>query len=505
MTTTLVVGAGPAGLLFVIVGRLLADKAGVAWAVRLFDKRQSYARTHRLRMDPAPYRAIQRDVADPRFDALVAMLDGHGFSPEVNVLEESLSSLATELGVVRELREIGDRASLLALRREVSGPCTIVAADSVHSAVRAIASPDGRALHATHERLARLRVRGDALPAQLGLVDRVRVSKVLGSIVDYRLNRNGYAEVDLFLTEAEHAHVRTLGASPRAPVVIAASGISRLRAPLFRAIVEHLEEGLGGRHVVEVQSTFELEHTVAPRCVLTPADLDATVFLVGDAAVSLPFFRGMASLAACAHALARAHVEIACGRTPRYEEEARAIVSRELDVIRSRARLVRGTREAFRVASMLPFPIQSWLLRARELHPERERFTPGFFLNAIVALAAASLVVAGSWLDAHGIDGTWLALAAFPIELLGGACYRGALALQAPPHRWVARVWALQIATLFVAGVGLAAPIASGVGWVAAIASVTWWFSIAVPFVLGMLLFERVTGTQLARAGLPDV
>jgi hypothetical protein len=44
--------------------------------------------------------------------------------------------------------------------------------------------------------------------------------------------------------------------------------------------------------------------------VRSPAGLDATVFLVGDAALSLPYFRGMAALGAAAHALGRAHVDL---------------------------------------------------------------------------------------------------------------------------------------------------------------------------------------------------
>lgn len=57
MLATAVIGAGPAGLLFSLIGKL---SMGEAWELQLFDKRESYVRTHRLRMDPELYLAIQK-------------------------------------------------------------------------------------------------------------------------------------------------------------------------------------------------------------------------------------------------------------------------------------------------------------------------------------------------------------------------------------------------------------------------------------------------------------
>ena len=68
---TAVIGAGPAGLLFCLVGRLLHARSGAdpeSWALRLYDKRQVYARTHRLRMDPEPYLAYLWNKYQPLYD-----------------------------------------------------------------------------------------------------------------------------------------------------------------------------------------------------------------------------------------------------------------------------------------------------------------------------------------------------------------------------------------------------------------------------------------------------
>src|SRR5262249_61624395 len=87
---TVVVGAGPAGLLFTIVARILHERRGGkpgAWPLYLFDKRAAYERNHRLRIAPGPYREIARDLDHPGFDALLRFLEEHRFSPEVNRLE----------------------------------------------------------------------------------------------------------------------------------------------------------------------------------------------------------------------------------------------------------------------------------------------------------------------------------------------------------------------------------------------------------------------------------
>jgi len=107
---TIVVGAGPAGLLFSIVARLLYERRGgdpQAWPFFLLDKRESYERTHRLRMAPGPYREIAREVQHPGYDAFLAFLERQQFRPEVNRLEERLAALALRLGVRLELQCVG--------------------------------------------------------------------------------------------------------------------------------------------------------------------------------------------------------------------------------------------------------------------------------------------------------------------------------------------------------------------------------------------------------------
>jgi hypothetical protein len=69
------------------------------------------------------------------------------------------------------------------------------------------------------------------------------------------------------------------------------------------------------------------------------------VFLVGDAAISLPFFRGMSSLARCAHQLAQAHSDLALlAQQDRGPEEQRDIQRTFFSAERP---LVYGTKPMF--------------------------------------------------------------------------------------------------------------------------------------------------------------
>ena len=469
MLTTAVIGAGPAGLLFSLIGKL---SMGETWEVQLFDKRESYIRTHRLRMDPEPYLAIQKALNAPRFDALISFLAEHHFSPEANRLEAKLTELLAGLGIRRIVREI---TTIKDLRAD-----TIVGADSVHSTVRELVRGNISPVKHTHERLARLRVTGADLPARLSVVDQFRLSKVLGSVVDYRLNANGFAEIDLFLSEGEHAIALGLGATPKEPVEITLKSVDRVRAPLLHAIVAHLAHG--ERRLV-LHSAFQLEHAVMPRLSFE-AD-GRRVFLLGDAGVSLPFFRGMACLGWCAHALARAH---ASRNFDAYDQEVAGIVRREVAVVRARAQAIRGLRELIRISALLPFPIQSWWLSAAR-DPTPDQVAPSTYFNMLIAASAGALMLLG-------LISPWLALISLPVQVGGGVAYRWTLDLEPGPHRYLRRVWEVQIAAIAVVGVTCAV-----VGWMSLWALV-WWWIVGAAFAAGIYSFEWFVARRFRHARL---
>lgn len=472
---TVVVGAGPAGLLFVLLGRL---RLGPTWDVRLFDKRASYVRTHRLRLARGPFEALARDLDHPRIHALLAFLAAERWSPPVDALETHLLASVVELGVRREVREV--------VRPEDVDAEVVVGADSVHSVVRGWAGGELTPLSGTHERLARLRVRG-VVSERLSFLDRFRLAKVLESLVDLRSNPHGFVEIDLFLGDAEHRHLARLGATPKAPVRLGPQTLDPLRAPLAAGLVGHLlDQGAS----VELQSTFTLEHNVWSRVRFSIGDgpTRKEVFLVGDAAVSLPFFRGMACLAASADALARA---FARGHPEDYEPAVRQIVARELRVVRARAAVIRLLRELVRLSALVPFPIQDWWLSvSRPKTPDAMR--AGTWLALLLA-GAATLATVGAAPDRGRPFAIAIALA---FDVAGGAAYRWTLALEPGPHRFLRRVWELRLVAVLVVTSTLSA--LGRLPW----ASLLAFWIVGAAFAVGLVLYEWLVGRPLSRAEL---
>ncbi len=521
---TAVVGAGPAGLLFCLVSRLrwIVDGRDVAqWPLYLFDKRERYERSHRLRIDPAPFAEIQRGLRHPRFDELMRFLHEHGFRPEVNRLEEKLASLVRQVGIEREITAVGagpGEADLATLRSRLeaagrlhrNGHLSIVAADSVHSATRELARGADPAVERLHHVVARLQIAGPGLPEHLTYVERFKLAKVLGSALDYRVNSNGYAEVDLFLTPAEHVHVEELGATPRRPVHVTADSVPA--APFFSAIVRSFEAGFGAGHCeVSVHSTFRLEHRYQSRAAFDLHDLNVSVFLVGDAAISLPFFRGMAALAASVDALVDAQTQWAAATLtgerrfagPAYQARMVEIREREIRTVEARSELLNIAREFVRLSSQVPFPIQQWFLSNDRPPVRGGRFTGGVAANLLFAIAA--LVVALGAPLAGGLIWPplgWLWLLAMPLQLLGGGMYQATQSHEPSDNPLLAAVWRIQIAALLIGGV----PITLLSSWVqgrpAQLFGLFGWLLLGGAFAAGMRTYERIEHRRWVSGGL---
>lgn len=326
---TAVIGAGPAGLLFCIISKILFIRQGgnpENWSILLFDKRDQYIRTHRLRIAPEAYYAIQKELKDENFDSLIDFLKEHHFSPTVNLLEEKLESLANNLGINKEnlwVAKNKDKSGILELRQKLESEnklkndddLTIVAADSVHSTIREMVRGNNNPVKYTHQTVARLRVFGKNLPAKIGVINQYKLSKVLHSLIDYRLNNNGFAEIDLFLDSTEHHLLENLGSSPKNPLLLTEDIMNKLDTPLFSRFVYHLNKDITESACqVYLQSTFRLEHQYMEKLTYSLPEFNTDIFLLGDAAISLPFFRGMACLASCAKTLAQIHCDIAFKR-----------------------------------------------------------------------------------------------------------------------------------------------------------------------------------------------
>lgn len=504
---TAVIGAGPAGLLFSLVSRLLHKARGgrsEQWPVLLFDMRTEYVRTHRLRLDPAPFRELERELGDaqPMRD-LLAFLEEHDYSTPANLLERRLASLVEREGIRRELLQFGGPTApdLKAFRRFLveggrlgdGDRLSVVAADSVHSAVRKLVKGDAPSFKHAYSAVARLILRAPELPEKLGQLEHYRLSKLLGSVLDYTLNPNGFAEVDLFLTLEEHRRVQGLGATPETPVVISEEVLAGAKTPLFRKIVGYFQRRLGQGCEVSLFSTFRHQHRYISRVAFQVPDIGA-VFLVGDAAVSLPFFRGMACATACVHSLAKVQCDLfqlgdarkTQALLDRYNVEVQRIRDREVLIVNSRARIIRLAREFARVSAMLPFPLQTWLVNAEQ--PEwGGKATPDLVANLIVAASAAAMALLGLFLES---DWIWLSLSAIALQTIGGAFYAAALTWKPLPNPGLRIVWLIQMSILMIVGPAYSLVEFFGQGRFAAFPLV-FWFILGLAFATGLLVTDR--------------
>jgi 2-polyprenyl-6-methoxyphenol hydroxylase-like FAD-dependent oxidoreductase len=503
---TAVVGAGPAGLLFAAYARRRWEQAGrdpADWVLALYDKRAKYSRTHRLRMDPTPYAAMVERADDPRFDAFGAFLEREDHTPNIAELEGELERLAAAFGVVKEVVHVGpedEQIPLGALRKRVLGdvdaPFTIVGADSVHSTVRGQVQL-GRSRAVTHEHLGRLVVRGPGIPRRLSALDTYRISKVVASIFDYRCREEGRAEVDLFLTTEAYAVLVALGATPTKPVELTTDVVGDLGDPLLVRFLRFLGQGFGeGPCSLELHSVFRLQHAIAASRALRPEGLDgAAVFLVGDAAASLPFQRGMACLARSAMALGEAHLAVAEGdekALPAYDAAVGEIVGDELRVVRARVVLVSGLREFVRISALLPFPIQNWFLSAMHDEPPSGRLSPGLGLNALVAMAMAVVSMGAPLVGLTGPPLTLASVAGIVLGGAGGVVYRATLTFEPVPNAWVRGVWRWTLVFVLMGGVGLAVVFSAQAGGPRLVGLLVLWWLVGIAFAMGVAGFEWI-------------
>lgn len=513
-----IVGAGPAGLLLATSVALLLEREARGPAVHLvlLDKRQTYERTHRLRMAPKPYKELQKTLGDPRFDALVAFLEGERWSPRISDLEQHLLTLTQSLGVAKRVMHVGEgpgKIDFAALRQGLEddgllspgAPFVVVAADSVRSETKQLAGFSNSSAGRTYYAVARVLLSGADLPTKLNVVDQLKLSKLLGSIVDYRLRKDGVAEVDLFLDDKERQALLQLNASPRSPVVIDDVKVQCRGAPLFRRVVAHLQMGFAPTPCeVQLASLFELEHNVEPTLTRRLDDVNAWLFLVGDAGISLPFFRGMACLAKCVRQLALLVVPEMTQDAPaldacaaRYESACATIKDEEVSIVNARGRLIRVAREFVRISAMSPLPMQDWLLSIPVDSDARLRPCPAFWLSFAFALPVLLLVAAGNVgelvLPLPGLS--WLALlVALPIQVGGGVLYHYVADHLPKSLPLVRTLWRVQVLLLLIGGVGVSTATVVHAGSSAQIAAALSWFVLGLALVLGLVVFEKASG-----------
>lgn len=260
-----------------------------------------------------------------------------------------------------------------------------------------------------------------------------------------------------------------------------------------------------GNHL-SITSSFTLEHSISPERVKPLPHLDSFGYLLGDAAIALPFQRGMTAIVKSAYCLSNVHLTIFqktisnqsisnddLGKIGmEYQRDTEKIIEKEIQIVASRASLVGGLREFIRISSILPFPIQSWLLS----YPTAEtkmKFDSFFLINLVIALTGLLFFflseITITSLSNYLISGTELAIA-FILQFLGGVFYRASITFNAQSNSSIRKVWQYQILLWMILGFAFVfqnftdSTIILKVGY-----TLSWWFG-GITFLLGLLLFD---------------
>ncbi|WP_271782717.1 hypothetical protein [Aquimarina algiphila] len=532
---TVVVGAGPAGLLFSLINRISLDQHNInpsVWPLFLLDKRTDYVRNHRLILDKTVFTKIQKQLDSPLFNTFIQFLSDNQFRPVINELEAYLLNALQNFGVDRIYCDVGmstKQSSLKTVRSILPNAFTqnnqlwtIVGADSVRSSICELLGNDKGRRTGTHEYLIRLKLLGTHLPKSIGVVENFRLSKVLTSILTYRFNKNGFAEMDLFLSPEEYDVINRLNPNPKNPISLTEELLNQLNTPfLQQVILAFLERNT--RTCVEqilIQSSFKLEHSINRSRIRYLEELNAYGFLLGDAAIALPFQRGMSAMIKCAYQLSEIHFklfdQLMQNKEPfdlekfkntanLYQEESEKIAKREVRIVSSRASLVRGLRHFTRISAMLPFPIQSWLLGHESVFSTKSIPKVHLFLNFMVALGA-NLCLISAFLLEIGFGEFWtpsvLIFVSLLLQFFGGIVYRASFTFQRQSHLWIKRIWQFQIMIwmLFGASFILFESFQTG-NLRGSFYAILWWIG-GMLFVIGLVLFDALGKYWIKRGQL---
>ncbi|MFN8672255.1 MAG: hypothetical protein U0457_09290 [Candidatus Sericytochromatia bacterium] len=515
--STLVIGAGPAGLLFCVISKILYEKQEFKnkknWSIFLFDKRDSYIRNHRLRIAKENYINIQKKLNDPNFDNFINFLEKHHFKPEVNILEDFLLDLANKLGIKKEIFYIETKQNLIDLVKKIElennvKVISIIGSDSVHSTIRELIQGELKPITYTHQTVVRLKIFAQDLPEKLSLVKQYKLSKVLTSLIDYRLNSNGFAEIDLFLDASEHEELQKIEASPKNPVKITNDIIKKLKTPIFSRFIYQFNKNISHENSeILLYSTFKLEHQYIKKVSFNLQDIDIKAFLVGDAAVSLPFFRGMACLGISAFELANNHIDFIFNNKDilkNYQSKMDEIIKKELLIVTSRANLIYFAKEFCRISNLLPFPLQTWFLSFPEPEKIDAKFTAGFAFNLGLAILALSLILIEAFLYKKiSIYFSFILFLASIIQILGGLCYRATEEFEPSSDSKIRLIWRTQIFSLMVFGLFSILFLQQNSNLDFIFYS-TIWFVFGLFFVLGIYLFESLGKNWFSKAEFED-
>jgi 2-polyprenyl-6-methoxyphenol hydroxylase-like FAD-dependent oxidoreductase len=297
------VGAGPVGLFAAIQTKLLCPTLNI----RLYEKYEQYQREHVLHIDKRSYKGTP---PDQRFQEMLSELVDN---VPTKMIEERFLAFARELGIEIQYQPILDTQKLA---KDHPDTQIIVGSDGSHSLVRKEVFGDKKKIEENLQYIAEIKykIHGKSRPMRfqmeflptLSLVEHF-VSEHVGKEVD------GQSQVSIrfFVDQQTFEEMQELGVNFKNPLKLARAteietpGIKKLTTSIQKWLIARAD--LIGDKQIELSERITAINLPVYRCErFALQHAGKSWFLVGDAALGVPYFRALNAGLLSATKLARA-------------------------------------------------------------------------------------------------------------------------------------------------------------------------------------------------------
>lgn len=295
------IGAGPVGLYTAIQIKLYCPELNI----RMYEKYEEYQRKHVLKIDADSYKEAH---PSPEFQAILKDLSG---MVPTSYIEERLVAFAQELGIEMVYERVDSINALF----ERHPDCKIfIGADGSHSLMRQEIFKDRKKTEENLQYIAEYKYSIEGSSKELDrLTHYVGALSLTNHFVTEYIGKEkeGTSQISIrfFIDEETFAEMQELGVSFKNPLSLQAA--KEIQTPGIRQLRESLEAWLIARG--DLQGDTIIEDSGKLTAINLPIYRsehfseeveDRKCFLVGDAAMGVPYFRALNAGFLCANSLA---------------------------------------------------------------------------------------------------------------------------------------------------------------------------------------------------------
>jgi 2-polyprenyl-6-methoxyphenol hydroxylase-like FAD-dependent oxidoreductase len=284
------IGAGPVGLFAAIQTKLFCPNL----KIRMCEKYEEYQRNHVLHVDKKSYKGSH---PNPQFQAILNQLVG---TVPTKVIEEKLLTFAKELGIEIQYQHILSTQELAEANPETS---VIVGSDGSHSLVRKEVFGDKKIVQEDLQYTAEIKytVRGHSRKMHLQMEFFPTLSLIQYFVSEHvGKEQEGTSQVSIrfFIDQTTFKEMQHLGISFKTPLTLLKA--EEIQSPGIKKLLTSIKRWLLARdELINEQRIENSERITAINLPVYRSELFAqehggkTWFLVGDAALGVPYFRAL--------------------------------------------------------------------------------------------------------------------------------------------------------------------------------------------------------------------